>query len=152
MTPGEARIRFAAARIGHLATADASGGPHLVPMVFALDGERIVSAVDHKPKRSTALRRLANIAANPQVCVLVDEYDEDWDRLWWARADGTGHIADPASSEGSRAIDLLVARYPQYREHRPSGPVVVIDVHRWTGWAGRANGDDLTTQCGDKDA
>jgi PPOX class probable F420-dependent enzyme len=135
MTPDEARRRFEAARIARLATADESGRPHLVPMVFALHDDILVSAVDHKPKRTTALRRLANIADNPQVAVLVDEYGEDWNHLWWARADGSGRILNPGSTEAKWAIDLLVVRYSQYGDHRPSGPVLAIDVQRWSGWS-----------------
>jgi PPOX class probable F420-dependent enzyme len=79
----EARRRFGAARVARLATADAAGRPHLVPIVFALEGDRVYSAVDAKPKRTTALRRLANVRENPAATVLVDHYDdEDWSALW----------------------------------------------------------------------
>jgi PPOX class probable F420-dependent enzyme len=140
MTEDEARRRFAAARVARLATADAGGRPHLVPMVFALAGEKgsggaVYSAVDAKPKRSTSLRRLANITANPQVAVLVDHYDDDWGALWWVRADGTGRVLDADEPEGRDAIARLAARYPQYREQPPPGPVVAIDVQRWTSWS-----------------
>lgn len=138
MTEEEARRRFAEARVARLATADTAGVPHLVPFVFAVDGDRLVSAVDHKPKRTTALRRLANIAANPHVTVLVDEYHDDWDRLWWARADGTAAVHQPGSPDAEAAVALLAARYPQYQDQAPAGPAVVIDVQRWSGWA--ANG------------
>ena len=85
MTPGEARRRFASARVARLATADSGGRPHVVPIVFAVEGDIIYSAVDHKPKRTTALRRLANMAENPSVSLLVDYYDDDdWNRLWSA--------------------------------------------------------------------
>ena len=128
-----ARSRFAEARVGRLATVSPDGRPHLVPMAFALTASGLVSAVDDKPKRTTALRRLANIAANPAVSVLVDDYEEDWTRLWWARADGRAQIR--AASAASDAITALTARYPQYREHPPTGPVIVIDVRRWAGWS-----------------
>jgi PPOX class probable F420-dependent enzyme len=87
-----------AARIARLATVDALGTPHLVPIVFAVDGDRVYSAVDAKPKRSPALRRLANIAVNPHVAVLVDHYAEDWTTLWWVRADGTGQVASTGAN------------------------------------------------------
>lgn len=138
MTPEEGRRHFAEARVARLATVDGSGQPHLVPMVFALDGDRIVSAVDHKPKRTTALRRLDNVAANPRVSLLVDHYDDDWSQLWWVRADGTARIlTDEAAgtADTRQAIDLLVARYEQYRARRPEGPVLEIVVKRWTGWS-----------------
>ena len=92
MTAEDARRRFAAARRAHLATADERGRPHLVPMVFVLREDTIFSAVDAKPKRTRALRRLANIAANPHAAALVDHYAEDWDSLWWVRADGSARV------------------------------------------------------------
>jgi PPOX class probable F420-dependent enzyme len=149
MTDEEARRRVAESRVARLATADADGRPHVVPMVFALasgrdagetrSGDTVYSAVDAKPKRSTSLRRLANIAANPRVAVLVDHYEDDWHALWWVRADGTGRVLDADEPEGRDAIARLVARYPQYREQPPPGPVVAIDVARWSSWS--ATGD-----------
>ena len=131
MSPREARERFASARIARLATADADGVPHVVPLVFALDGDTLYSAVDHKPKRTTELRRLRNVAANPRVAVLADHYaDDDWDALWWARADGTGRVLEAAPA----AVALLRERYPQYRDAPPEGPVLAVEVHRWSGW------------------
>ncbi len=110
MTDEQARRRVAQARVARLATADADGRPHVVPMVFALAsgkdasetrcGDTVYSAVDAKPKRSAALRRLANIAANPRLAVLVDHYEDDWDALWWVRADGTGRTLDADEPEG----------------------------------------------------
>ncbi len=130
-----ARTRFASARVARLATVDAAGRPHLVPMVFAVDGDTVYSAVDGKPKRTTALRRLANIAANPAVSLLVDHYADDWDALWWVRADGVGRVLAADEPEATRAVDLLAVRYSQYVRLRPSGPVVAVDVSRWTGWS-----------------
>ncbi|MGH8860719.1 MAG: TIGR03668 family PPOX class F420-dependent oxidoreductase [Jatrophihabitantaceae bacterium] len=121
--------RFAQARVARLATVSGDGSPHLVPIVFALDGSRLISAVDHKPKRTTALRRLDNIAVNPFVSVLVDQYDDDWTALWWARADGWGSVHD------SYDLTPLVARYEQYRGRPPTGPVIVIEVDHWSGWS-----------------
>ncbi|OLE22229.1 MAG: PPOX class F420-dependent oxidoreductase [Actinobacteria bacterium 13_1_20CM_3_71_11] len=136
MTPEEARSRFATSPVARLATADAAGRPHLVPVVFAVAGDTVYSAVDHKPKRSTALRRLANVAANPRVALLVDHYEDDWRALWWVRADGTGRVLDPADREARDGIARLVERYPQYRDRPPAGPVLAVDVERWTGWTG----------------
>lgn len=136
MTPEAARERFAAARVARLATADAEGRPHLVPMVFVLAGETIYSAVDAKPKRTDRLRRLANAAANPRVALLADHYDDaDWTALWWVRADGVARVLAPEDEEAVRAVDRLVARYTQYREARPHGPVLAVDVERWSGWS-----------------
>ncbi|HTX45601.1 MAG TPA: TIGR03668 family PPOX class F420-dependent oxidoreductase [Solirubrobacteraceae bacterium] len=133
MSPEDARARFAGARVARLATADAEGRPHIVPIVFALDGDRIYSVVDQKPKRTTQLRRLRNITENPQVALLVDHYEDDWDALWWVRADGHARLLDPDHDdlEARRAIELLRARHPQ---QRATGAVLAIDVERWSGW------------------
>ena len=137
MTDEPSVERFAAARVARLATAGADGAPHVVPITFAVVGETIVHAVDHKPKRTRALRRLANIAANPAVSVLVDHYDDaDWRALWWVRADGRARIVEADSHEGAAAIAALVERYGQYAERPPDGPVVAVDVERWSGWSG----------------
>ena len=138
----EARRRFAAVRVARLATVGPGSRPHLVPIVFAVAGETIYTAVDAKPKRTTALRRIANVRVNPHVAVLADHYDDtDWSALWWVRADGTARIleltAGHSDAEGRHAIDLLAARYPQHREQPPVGPVLAIDVMRWSGWAAR---------------
>jgi PPOX class probable F420-dependent enzyme len=139
MSASEARERFAAARVARLATIGEDGRPHLVPIVLALDGERIYHAVDSKPKRTTALRRLANIAAHPRVALLADEYDDDdWTRLWWARADGSARVLETDADESRAAIALLQDRYAQYRDAPPNGPVVAIAVERWTGWRAAA--------------
>ena len=147
MTRAEARSRFAAARVARLATAGSDRRPHLVPIVFAVSGDVIYSAVDAKPKRTTALRRLANIRENPAVALLVDHYDDaDWGALWWVRADGRGRVLDPDGETGSgtgddlmaeagearRAIGLLRRRYPQ---QEAVGAVLAVDVERWTGWS-----------------
>jgi PPOX class probable F420-dependent enzyme len=136
----EARARFAGARVARLATVSAAGVPHLVPVTFALlgEGDRIVFVVDDKPKSTTRLRRLDNIRARPAVCLLADVYDDDWTRLWWARADGTASILE----DDPEAIDALAARYPPYAERRPAGPVVSIEVTAWTGWAAAGDPDD----------
>ncbi len=136
MTAAEARRRFAAQRVARLATADPAGRPHLVPIVFAVVGDVVYSAVDHKPKRTTALRRLANVAANPAVALLADHYDDDWRTLWWVRAEGRGRILDDlGGAEARAAIAALTARYAPYVERPPEGPVLAVDVERWAGWA-----------------
>jgi PPOX class probable F420-dependent enzyme len=127
----EARARFAAARVARIATVGRDG-PHVVPVCFAVEGDTIWWAVDHKPKRTLALARLRHIQSDPRVSLLADEYDDtDWSRLWWARADGTARVLDAAP----RAIELLAQRYPQYRDSPPTGPVVETTVRRWSGWA-----------------
>jgi PPOX class probable F420-dependent enzyme len=94
MSGAQARVRFAAAPVARLATADAAGVPHLVPIVFALVADSLYFVIDEKPKSTTELRRLVDIRANPRVSVLVDRYDDDWDKLWWARADGSARVLD----------------------------------------------------------
>lgn len=137
LSPAEARERFTASRVARLATADAAGRPHLVPVVFVVSGETVAMAVDHKPKRSRHLKRLANIVANPAVCLLADSYAEDWDRLWWVRADGRARVLPPAdrSADAARYTALLTAKYPhQYAGRPPAGAVVEVLVTGWTGW------------------
>jgi PPOX class probable F420-dependent enzyme len=127
----ECRSAFAEARVARLATADAEGAPHLVPITFAVEGDRVYFAVDGKPKSSVRLRRLRNIGQNPRVSLLIDEYDEDWERLWWVRADGRARVLTEGL-EGPRG--LLRARYAQYADVAMDGPVVEITVSRWNGW------------------
>jgi PPOX class probable F420-dependent enzyme len=135
VSAAEARRRLAAARVARLATVDANGRPHLVPIVFAVLGETIYSVVDAKPKRTLALRRLENARTNPSASVLVDHYDDsDWDALWWVRADGQARVLDPGVPEAVRAVELLASRYPQ---QRATGAVLAVDVERWSGWAAR---------------
>jgi PPOX class probable F420-dependent enzyme len=121
---------FAAARVARLATVDETGAPHLVPMVFALAGDVIHSAVDAKPKRHRALRRLANIAHEPRVSVLADHYDDDWSLLWWVRADGVARVLESSPA----GLAALVAKYPQYASAPPAGPFLEISVRRWSRW------------------
>jgi PPOX class probable F420-dependent enzyme len=128
------RGAFADASVGRLATIDAAQRPNIVPICFALEGERVFTAIDAKPKRTRELKRLKNIRARPAVSVLVDHFEEDWSRLWWVVAEGTAEIvSDPAEAE--RAIDLLVAKYSQYQRARPAGPVIAIVVETWRSWA-----------------
>ncbi|GGM73099.1 PPOX class F420-dependent oxidoreductase [Thermopolyspora flexuosa] len=139
MDADEARARFSGSRVAHLATADAMGRPHLVPCTFAVAGDLIYTAVDHKPKTTRHLRRLRNIRENPQVSLLADHYEEDWDRLWWVRADGRARILDDEAGEDAdqvrrAALALLARRYEQYRDRPPEGPVIEIAVARWSGW------------------
>jgi PPOX class probable F420-dependent enzyme len=129
----ELRRRFASSRVARLSTVRPDGGPHVVPIVFAVVGDTVFSAVDAKPKRSTRLQRLANVRAEPRCALLVDHYEDDWRRLWWVRADGVAEVvADPSAEHPG--ITALVQRFPQYRDEPPSGPLLVVTVHRWTGW------------------
>ncbi|TQN28551.1 PPOX class probable F420-dependent enzyme [Haloactinospora alba] len=133
------RERFARSRVARLATADAHGQPHLVPVTFAVLGQErdtVATAVDHKPKRTRNLKRLANITANPRVSLLADEYSEDWHQLWWVRADGTARIVTHGE-EWHAAVRELRERYRHYRDTPPQGPVVLIEVRHWSGWSFR---------------
>ena len=127
MTPAE---RFASAPVARLATVGADGAPHLVPIVFALVGDTIHSAVDAKPKRHRGLQRLANIAAEPRVSVLADHYEDDWTALWWVRADGVAVVRETSAA----GLEALTEKYSHYRETPPPGPFVDIAVRRWTAW------------------
>jgi PPOX class probable F420-dependent enzyme len=120
--------------VARLATIDPDGRPHLVPIIFALEGDTLYTAVDSKPKRSRELRRIENARERPAVTVLVDEYDEDWSRLWWARLRGTARVLD-GGAEAERALALLVAKYEQYRRDAPGYPVLAVDVSDWRGWS-----------------
>jgi len=134
------RGRLADARVARLATVSADGMPHLVPVVFALVGDVVWSAVDAKPKTTRRLRRLANIEQTGRASLLVDAYDEDWSTLWWVRVDGPAQVL-PADDVGAAAgIDALVAKYPQYREHRPGGPVVAVHCRTWRSWSASPGG------------
>jgi PPOX class probable F420-dependent enzyme len=128
------RPRAEAAPVARLATVGPDGRPHLVPCCFAVDGDVAYSVVDHKPKRSAALRRLDNIRVQPAVSLLVDHYEEDWTALWWVRFDGTARIVEDGP-EHAAAIALLCAKYPQYRATPPSGAVVAIDVAACRAWS-----------------
>ena len=134
LTEEEAQARLRSTRVARLATVDGDGQPHLVPVTFAVDGDLIYTAVDHKPKKSTNLRRLKNIRENPKVALLADHYEDDWDLLWWARADGWASVVEDERGL-ENPIDVLAEKYPQYRDHRPTGPVIIIQVDRWKGWS-----------------
>jgi PPOX class probable F420-dependent enzyme len=119
--------------VARLATTDPDGRPHLVPIVFALDGDTLYSAVDRKPKRSRTLRRIENARARSDVTILVDHYDDDWSRLWWIRLRGRARVLDEGE-ERDRALALLAQKYPQYRAEPPDGPVLAVDVSERREW------------------
>jgi PPOX class probable F420-dependent enzyme len=128
--------RLTTARVARLATTDPDGRPHLVPIVFALEGETLYSAVDRKPKRSSKLRRIENARARPDVTILVDHYEDAWDRLWWIRLRGRARVLDQGE-ERDRALSLLQEKYPQYRSEPPDGPVLAVDVTDVRVWPDR---------------
>jgi PPOX class probable F420-dependent enzyme len=127
-----------AGRVARLATADANGRPLVVPVCYAFDGECWYSAVDAKPKRaeSRRLKRVRNIEANPRVSVVVDHYDEDWRRLRYVIIQGLADLL-VGGREFAYAIDLLVAKYPQYRElglSREAGLVIRVRPESFAHW------------------
>jgi PPOX class probable F420-dependent enzyme len=125
--------RFAESRVAHLATIAPDGRPHIVPCVFAMQDDRIVTVIDEKPKRTQRLQRLGNIMGDPRVSVMVDRYDEDWTRLWWVRADGIAVIREEGP-ERDAAVRALAAKYPQYVAEPPTGPAIIVVVDRWQWW------------------
>lgn len=134
MLDEELRRRAEAAPIARLATVDPAGRPRVVPCCFALDGDVAYSAVDHKPKRTTRLARLDDIRGNPSVCLVVDHYEDDWSKLWWVRLDGSARVVEDGPDR-QRGVDLLVAKYRQYQERAPAGPVIVIAVEHRRSWS-----------------
>lgn len=128
------RELLGSARVARLGTASRDGRPHLVPVTFALIGDRLVTAIDRKPKSTSRLRRLRNIDANPRACVLVDHYDDDWRQLWWVRVDGLAAVLE-GPDDREEAVAALSGKYPQYRDDPPVGPVIVVEIAVWTGWS-----------------
>lgn len=118
---------------GHLATVRPDGRPHVVVVTFATVVDHVVTAVDHKPKTTKRLQRMINIEANPNVSFLVDHYQEDWDGLWWVRIDGRASI-HASGMLWDDALDALAAKYDQYRDQRPAGPVIAIAQETFTFW------------------
>jgi len=100
-------------------------------VTYAVHGDEVCVGIDQKPKTTYALKRLRNIAENDRVAILIDEYDEDWTHLWWVRLDGVARVLPEASA----AVELLRAKYPQYDEDPPRGPVIVVQVDTWSGWS-----------------
>ncbi|MER5896958.1 TIGR03668 family PPOX class F420-dependent oxidoreductase [Streptomyces sp. NPDC001876] len=134
LASADARTRFASSPVARLATADAAGVPHVVPVTFAVSGDVLYFAIDHKPKSTGNLRRLRNIRENPKVSVLVDHYAADWSALWWVRADGRAEIWDDGRDR-LKVVGLLQGKYEQYRDQPPEGPIVAIRIEQWSGWA-----------------
>ncbi|OBB62840.1 TIGR03668 family PPOX class F420-dependent oxidoreductase [Mycolicibacterium monacense] len=124
---------FAAAPAATLATVNPDGAPHLVPVVFAVHRETVYTAVDAKRKATQRLRRLANIEADPRVCLIVDHYSDDWGQLWWVRADGVAAVHH-SGDEMAAGYAMLRQKYPQYERLALDGPVVTVEVRRWSSW------------------
>jgi len=120
-----------------LATRNPSGAVDIVPITFAfVDDATVITAVDHKPKRTTKLQRLDNIRADARVTLLIDHYEEDWSRLWWARLRGRADVVDEPASEH---LAPLIQKYAQYQKDVPAGPLIVVHIEHVRGWS--AQGD-----------
>jgi PPOX class probable F420-dependent enzyme len=129
----DAAAMFAQSPVAMLATSGPDGAPHIVPVVFAVHGDTVYTAIDAKRKSTRRLRRLANIEANPQVSMLVDHYEDDWAALWWVRADGVAAI-HYSGDEMATGYSLLRRKYLQYQRIALDGPVVTVEVRRWSSW------------------
>ncbi len=129
-----ALARVAAARVARLATVTAAGLPHIVPCCFVSDGRRVYSAVDGKPKSTTALKRLDNVRARPAASLVIDHYDDDWSQLWWVRVDGSARIVT-SDDERAAAVVALADKYEQYRAESPQGAVLAVEIDAVTGWS-----------------
>ena len=136
--PEGAQAFIRTSRVARMATVDATGSPHVVPICYAYDGSRLYSAVDEKPKRvePSAIRRLTNIRANPRICLIIDEYDDDWSRLRFVMIHGIAGV-EPSGPEHRRAIDLLREKYFQYRSMPLAeniNPVIAITPTNIVTW------------------
>jgi PPOX class probable F420-dependent enzyme len=122
-------------RFGHLATAEARGAPHVVPVCFAIANGTLYITIDQKPKGSPrSLKRLRNIAQNPQAAFVADHYDENWERLGWVMLRGRAEILD-SGAEHDAAQELLRVRYPQYRAMQLAElPVIALRIERVASW------------------
>jgi PPOX class probable F420-dependent enzyme len=123
-------------RVARLSTVDAQGWAHIVPIVFALDGQRLYTPIDKKTKwvKPDHLQRVRNIQENPQVTVLFDEYDEDWRKLAWVQIHGMAVFLE-AGPDREVGIALLTMRYSQYRTlSLAERPVIAITVQDTVSW------------------
>jgi PPOX class probable F420-dependent enzyme len=119
--------------VARLATIGSDGAPDVVPITFAIDGDVLYTAVDHKPKRTRRLQRLTNIERDPRVTVLVDHYDDDWTTLWWYRLRGEASVVT-AGPDFDAGVTALREKYQHYRERPPAGPVVVVRITNRRAW------------------
>jgi PPOX class probable F420-dependent enzyme len=123
--------------VARLATLAPDGRPHLVPVTFVLErpSDVVWIVVDDKPKSTRRLRRVTNIEADPRVSLVVDHYEEDWDRLWWVRADGNASVEEVSTVAGDAALIALRAKYPQEADADRLGPLIRVEVQRWAAWS-----------------
>ena len=136
LSPAQDRF-LRSARTGHLATADAKGRPQVVPVCFVFDGQAIYSVLDAKPKTTPLrqLRRVKNILANPQVSLVVDHYEEDWDKLQYILVSGDAELLE-SGEEWALAVAMLREKYPQYQAmDLDQSPVIKITPVRYSPWS-----------------
>lgn len=133
MDQSQIRKRVADARVSRIGTRDQRGKIHLVPVVYAVQGDRLYSLTDAGPRLA---KRLRNLRHDRKAAVLIDAYDEDWSKVWWVRLHGTGRIVE-SGPEWELARSLLYEKYPQYESMPPAafGPAMVVDIEEWSGWA-----------------
>lgn len=134
--PADQTQLLANAPVGRLATANANGVPHVIPVCYALMGGMVYSVLDQKPKSIslTRLRRVRNILANSQVSLVVDHYEEDWERLWYILISGAAELLEEGA-ERPAAIQALRAKYPQYRPMDiDPNPVIKITPYHVVSW------------------
>ncbi|HEX8732866.1 MAG TPA: TIGR03668 family PPOX class F420-dependent oxidoreductase, partial [Ktedonobacterales bacterium] len=159
--PSNSSLRLSAAalafiqaqRVARLATSDATGRPHVVPVCYAFDGARFYVPLDEKPKRVDALRlrRVRNILARPEAALLVDRYDDDWSRLGYALAQTRAALLFPDAPGHAAGVAALRTRYPQYRAMAlESAPLIALEPTRWSLWgpalADAAEADALASE------
>lgn len=135
--PGWAAALLEESRVGHLGLLDDQARPRVLPVTFALLAGEVWSAVDDKPKRvqGDQLARVRWLRARPASALTVDRYDEDWTRLAWVQLIGATAVLDPAGNEA--ALAALAARYQQYRERPPRGPLLRLRVERALCWSAK---------------
>lgn len=134
MDDDRARQLFETQRVVRLATVRPDGSPHLVPVTFAIEGDTVFTAVDAKPKRTRDLQRIANLRHDPRCTLLADHYDDDWSQLWWVRVDGHADVRDDPTAADT-GLAALARKYPQYTNAPPAGPMIAVQIARWTGWS-----------------
>ena len=139
------RAFIATMRVAHLATTDASGEPHVVPVCYAYDGERFYIAIDEKPKRrDRTLKRVRNIEVTGRAALVIDRYDDaDWTRLAWLMVRGKAEMLGPEGPDHARIVAALRDRYAQYREMAlERAPIIAITPERITSWGALDEGQD----------
>jgi PPOX class probable F420-dependent enzyme len=136
---GWARELLIESRLGHLATSTKRGKPHVVPICYVLDGASLYTPIDQKPKqrKPSQLRRVLNIAENPNVCLVVDHYEEDWNELKYVIVHGSAEIVHEGETH-ERAVTLLREKYDQYRQMKlEDRPVIKIKPMSVVAWSAR---------------